>query len=165
MFKGGKTTVIPPPETTRIFALKERSKFEIRFPQVTGYRIESAEKEILANFDDIEMYELDGSKYPTETYMGSTFLAGQEKMTLKQAKERRKQELIYLITKCLINHHYSDEDKNPQFQKFRQLKDNVAWWYEHRVKTIGDAFKKMLFYEDTKSVCNHIMRGIYAEQR
>ncbi len=165
MFKGGKTTVVPPPDTTRIFALKERAKLEIRFPQVTGYRIESAEKDILANFDSIEMYELDGSKYPAETFMGSAFLEQQEKMTLGQIKERREQELIYLITKHLINLHYADDDNNPQFQKFRQLKEIVSWWYENRVRTLGDAFKKMLFYEDPKNVCNHIMRGIYAEQR
>lgn len=165
MFKGGKTAVVPPPDTTRIYALKERAKYEIRFPQVTGYRIESAEKDILANFNGIELYELDGSKYPAETSMGSAFLEGKEKMTLQQAKDRREQELIYLITKYLINHYYSDADNNPQFQKFKQLKEIVAWWYGNMVKTIGDAFSKMLFYEDPKSVCNHIMRGIYAEQR
>ena len=165
MFKGGKTTITPPPDTTHIFALKERLPYEIRFPQITGYRIESAEKDILANFDNIEMYELDGSKYPTETEMGSAFLANKEKMTLQQVLQRREQELIYLITKYLINNYYSDDDRNPQFQKFRQLKEIVSWWYENKVKVIGDAFKKMLFYEDAKSVCNHIMRGIYAEQR
>jgi type III restriction enzyme len=165
MFKGGKTTVVPPGETYHILALKERIKYEIRFPQVTGYRIESAEKDILANFDEVEPYEIDGSKYPAETYMGSAFLADKEKMTLQQVKQRREQELIYIITKYMINHYYSDDDKNPQFYKFRQLKEIVGWWYENKVKIIGDAFRKMLFYEDPKSVCNHIMRGIYAEQR
>lgn len=165
MFKGGQTTIVPPSESTHIHALKERFKFEILFPQVTGYRIESAEKDILANFDKIEMYELDGSKYPAETDMGSAFLPDREKLTLEQVKQRREQELIYLVTKYLIDNYYSDEDRNPHFHKFRQLKDIVTWWYENKVKTIGDAFKKMLFYEDAKSVCNHIMRGIYAEQR
>ncbi len=165
MFKGGETTVVPPVDTTHICALKERSKYEMRFPQITGYRIESAEKDILANFGKIEMYELDGSKYPAETEMGSAFLKEKEKMTLKQLKQLRDQELIYLITKFLINNYYSDDDKNPQFQKFRQLKDIVTWWYENKVKVIGDAFKKMIFYENPRSVSNHIMRGIYAEQR
>lgn len=162
MFKGGKTTVVPPAETTHICALKERSKLEIRFPQVTGYRIESVEREIQANFDDIEMYELDGSKYPAETEMGSAFLPGTQKMTLEQVKQRREQELIYLVTKYLINSFYTDEDGNPQFQKFRQLKNIVSWWYENKVRIIGDAFKKMLFYENPKAVCTHISRGIEA---
>lgn len=52
-----------------------------------------------------------------------------------------------------------------KFQKFSQLKNIVAYWISFKTRCIGDAFLNMLFYEVPKSVCDHIMPGIHAEQR
>lgn len=165
LFKGGKTIIVNPVETHRIQAMEDRAEFEIRFPQLIGYRVESAEKDIVADFSKVKAYELDGSKYPESTTMGSAFMNITEKLSLEQIRDRREQELIYFITKYMLDHYYRDVEGNRQFQKFTQIKNIVEYWVRHKTKCIGDAFINMLFYENPKQVCDHIMLGIYAEQR
>lgn len=165
LFKGGKTVVVPPEPSNRIKALPERAQFEIRFPQLIAYRVESLEATILADFSKVAPYAIDGSKYPVETVMGSAFTSAQEKLNLEQVKAKREQELIYAATKYMIDHYYTDDENNKQFYKFAQLKDIVTYWLHHKTKCLGDAFPNMLFFEDPKSVCDHIMLGIHAEQR
>lgn len=165
LFKGGTTVIVPPVDTARVCALPERAEYEITFPQVTGYRIESAERTIVADFSKVKPYDIDGSRYPESTVMGSAFLETTEKLTLDQIRDKREQELIYSITRHMLEHYYTDDEGNRQFQKFAQLRNVVAYWLLHKTKCIGDAFLNMLFYENPKAVCDHIMLGIHAEQR
>ncbi len=165
MFKKGKEVDRGEPiDYTYIHALNNRKEYEITFPQLTGYRIELQEKEIKADFSKISAYEIDGSRYPTETLMASAFLPDEDKLSLEQVKERREQELIYAITRDLINRHFKDDDNNPYFHKFKQLKEVVTYWLRHKTRCIGDAFPNMLFYEDAKKVTRHIAHGIEAHQ-
>jgi type III restriction enzyme len=89
MFKGGKTTIVDPPEYTSIKALPERQKdFEIIFPNIIGYRQEQTENSLNYDFSDIENYELDFSKYPTETLMASPISPHEEKMEIQSVLEK-----------------------------------------------------------------------------
>lgn len=165
LFKGGTTVIVPPVDTTRVQALPERIKHEIIFPQLTGYRVESAENTIVADFSKVKAYEIDGSRYPESTVMGSAFLAETQKLSLEQIRDRREQELIYVVTRHMLENYYIDDEGNKQFQKFAQIKNVVTYWLRNKTKCIGDAFTNMLFYENPKAVCDHIMLGIHAEQR
>lgn len=77
MFKGGKTEPPPPPvDLTHIAAIPSRqAEMEIEFPNVVGYRVENLDGDIKYNFSNIENYEIDGSKFPTETIMTSPISA------------------------------------------------------------------------------------------
>lgn len=165
-FKGGGVVTPPlPEEVEHIYALKEREKkYEITFPNVVGYRIESIDSEIKADFTNVTDFEIDGSKLPVETYLANAFSPFKEKLTLDEYKLKREQELIFLITKYLLSLKYKDSDGNTQFQRFNVLKTIVKLWLDTKVKLIGDAFKNMLFFSDALSVSEHIMKGIYAEQ-
>ncbi|MCP5498110.1 MAG: DEAD/DEAH box helicase family protein [Leptospiraceae bacterium] len=166
LFKGGGAVPPPPPlDYKHIKALKERADLEITFPNLTGYRIEIEEAEIKADFSKIPPYEIDGSRYPTKTIMASAFLPNEAELTLEQIAERREQELVYAITRQLINHYYRDDEGNRFFHKFKRLKDIVHYWLKHKTKCIGDAFPNMLFYEPAEKVCRHIQSGIEAEQQ
>jgi type III restriction enzyme len=166
-FKGGKNVQPPDPKDVKqIFAMPERQKdFQITFPNIIGYRIETIDDEIRYDFDKIQNYDLDGSKYPAYTIMSNGFFPQREKLTLEQIKEKRKQELIFSITQNLVNLYFSDENRNPMFHKFNELKNVVSFWIDHKINLIGDAFLNMLFYEDPNKVCQHIMLGVYAAQR
>ena len=167
MFKGGTTPPQPPVEHTRIYAVPERQKdYEISFPNLIGYRIESREGDIQADFSNIENFEIDGSKYPVETEMGSAFTPEHQKMKVKSVLEMRDQEIIYFITKELIRYYYSDDEGNPFFHKFNKLKNIVSEWYAAKVVLPGiidDNYKRLLFFFDPKVICDHIMRGIHAQ--
>ncbi len=169
LFKGGETVTVESPEYKQIYAIPEREKdYEITFPNLTGYRIESIEGNITADFSRIENFEIDGSCFPFETTMSNAFSKEKEELRVESVLEKRDQELIYLITKELINYYYSDEDGNPYFQKFNKLKKIVQEWYESKIILIGvrnPEYRKVLYFFEPKRICDHIMRGIYEQQK
>lgn len=165
MFKGGKTPALPQPvELTHIYALPERQKeHEITFPNIVGYRIERANHELKYDFSKVENFEIDCTKFPLETIMASAFLPKEEKLEVKSVFEKRKQEIIFLLTKALINEHFSDDNQNPKFQYFANLKEIVQYWYDHKVVLIGEKdekYKKLLYFENLKTIVDHIYKGI-----
>jgi type III restriction enzyme len=165
MFKGGKTEAPPPPvDLTHVKALPERQlTMEIVFPNIIGYRVESMDGEIKHDFSLIENYEIDGSKFPTETILTSPISANEEKLEVKGVLEKRDQELIFLITKELIKFHFSDEEGNPRFQQFNKLKHIVTEWYNEKVLLLNIAdsrYKRLLYFEEPKKMVDHIARGI-----
>jgi type III restriction enzyme len=165
MFKGGKTEPPPQPvDLTHIAPIPSRqAEMEIEFPNVVGYRVENLDGEIKHDFSNIENYEIDGSKFPTETIMTSPISASEEKLEVKGVLEKRDQELIFLITKELIKYHFSDEEGNPRFQKFNKLKSIVEEWYNEKVLLLNipdQRFKRLLYFEEPKKIVDHIARGI-----
>ena len=167
MFKGGSGAVVDPPDYKRIFALPDRQEhFEITFPNVIGYRVESGDAPLSADFSGIENYEIDGSKFPVETELASPFSPDTQKMTVRSVLEKREQEIIYIITKELINLHYSDDDGKPHFQRFNRLRQIVSEWYSSKVQLISISdpeYKKLLYFEEPKKICDHIARGIHSK--
>jgi type III restriction enzyme len=165
MFKGGKTEPPPQPvDLKHIASIPDRqAEMEIEFPNVVGYRVENLDGEIKHDFSNIENYEIDGSKFPTETIMTSPISASEEKLEVKGVLEKRDQELIFLITKELIKYHFSDEEGNPSFQKFNKLKSIVEEWYNKKVLLLNitdQRFKRLLYFEEPKKIVDHIARGI-----
>lgn len=164
MFKSGTTTVTPPPEYTHIKALPERQQeFEITFPNIVGYRTEYLDGKIVQDFSGIENFELDFSKFPTETVMACPFSPHEETMQVKSVLEKRDQELLYLITKELIRYHFTDDDCNPRFQLFGDLKVIVKEWYDNKVVLLNqtdERYRRLLYFENGKTIADHIIRGI-----
>ncbi len=169
MFKGGKTE--PPPvhaDLTHITAMPERQeKMEIGFPNVVGYRIENYDGEIKHDFSNIENYEIRGDITPIETQMATAFSAEEIQIKIQSVLEKRDQEVIFWLTKELIKFHFSDDDGNPYYHKFNKLKFIVTEWYNKKVilLNIGDQrYKRLLFFEDPKTMADHIVRGINPER-
>lgn len=164
LFKGGKASPVDPPDYTHIKALPDRQEaFEIEFPNIVGYRVEYAQDDLEYDFTDIENYEIDGSKFPLETTMATAFSSEEEKLEVSQVLEKRKQEIIFLLTKELINYHFSDDDNLPHFQKFNKLKEIVEYWYDNKVLLLNiqdDDYKKLLYFDNPKAIADHINRGI-----
>ena len=164
LFKGGTASPVDPPVYTQVNAIPERQKeHEIEFPNIKGYRVEYEEGELTFDFTHIENYEIDCSKFPLETTMASAFSPDQQIMEVKSVFEKRSQEIIYLLTKELINYHFSDDDGNPGFHKFNRLKTIVTYWYENKIHLLnvcGEEYKKLLYFIEPKSITDHIARGI-----
>ena len=163
-FKGGQNNPTEPKDSYQIRAIPERQeKYEIEFPNVDGYRVETEADIIKADFSDLENYEIDGSKYPAETVMASPISPEKVVLSLEQVKGRRPQELVFLLTQRMIRKYYMDTDGNRQFHLFGQLKGIVEDWYSSKICLVGPgAFKNMLFYEAPDAMCAHIFKGIKA---
>lgn len=165
LFKGGESSAPPPPDYTRVMALPDRAEYEITFPQLLGYRIETTGSKITADFSEIEPFEIDATKYPVETELATAFSGETQRMTVSSAKEVRDQQIVYWITKWLLHFYYSDDDGLPHFQLFNQLKRVVERWYTTRVRLVGhtDAtYRRTIIFESPKRVCDHVYRGISA---
>lgn len=164
MFKGGSATPVDPPEYTHVQAIPERQEdHEIEFPNIEGYRVEYADDELKFDFSDIENYEIDGSKFPVTTVMGTAFSGEEEKLEVSQVLEKRKQEIIFLLTKELIKFHFSDDDNNPKYHKFSKLKEIVEYWYDNKILLLNisdENYKKLIYFHNPKTLADHINRGI-----
>lgn len=165
MFKGGTTEPPPPPPNyTHVSALPERqSTMEIEFPNVVGYRIENYDGEIKYDFRNIENYEIRGDITPIETQLASAFSHEEIQIKIQSVLEKRDQEVIFWLTKELIKFHFSDDEGNPNFQKFNKLKSIVTEWYDKKVILLNiqdQRFKRLLFFEEPKKMVDHMARGI-----
>lgn len=168
LFKGGTTETPPPGDTTRVLALPDRADLEIRFPQLLGYRIETTGRTITADFSGIEPFEVDTTKNPVETELGTAFSGETRTMTVASAKEVRDQQLVYWITRWVLHFYYSKDDGLADFGLFSQLKNVVEEWYRTRVRLVGETdpvYKRMLVFETPKAIADHVYRGISAGSR
>lgn len=169
MFKGGKSEPPQPPDDlTHITALPDRqAALEIIFPNVVGYRVENYDGEIKYDFSKVHNYELVCSKFPLTTISASAFSPKEEKMSIQSVFEKRVQEILFLLTKELIKVHFSDDENNPHFQLFNKLLPIVKHWYENKILLVGESdlkYKKIIYFDDTKKVVDHIRMGINPER-
>lgn len=165
MFKGGKTEAPPPPVNfTHITSIPDRqAAMEINFPNVVGYRLMYVEGEIKFDFSKVDNYELVCSKFPLTTISTSAFSPKEEKMEVSSVFEKREQEIFFVLTKELIKVHFSDDEKNPHFQLFNKLLPIVKHWFQNKIILLGEndlKYKKLIYFEDTKKVVDHIRMGI-----
>ena len=117
MFKGGERPPPDPRDITVIRALPQRQETnEITFPNIIGYRVESQEGEIEADFSNLHNFHIDGTKYPMETTLQTAFSSKKEKMVVRSVKEQREHELFYLITKELIGFYFRTWTSSPIFR-------------------------------------------------
>jgi len=136
---------------------------EIEFPNVVGYRIENYDGEIKYDFSNIENYEIRGDITPIETQLASAFSKEEIQIKIQSVLEKRDQEVIFWLTKELIKFHFSDDEGNPNFQRFNKLKTIVEEWYNKKVILLNiqdQRYKRLLYFEEPKKMVDHIARGI-----
>ena len=133
----------------------ERFKeYEITFPNVEGFRLEYAESPLLADFNKVEDYEIDGSKLPTKTFMATAVSRQEVELSVEDILNTREQQIIYRITKDLLRDHFSDEKGNHEFHRFHELCAIVTQWYHTKVRVLGKdpEWKKLLYFYDPKAL-------------
>ncbi len=169
MFKGGKTEpTTANVDLTHISPIHERqAEMEITFPNVVGYRVEKSNDLLVADFSKIENYEIRGDLMPVITRMATAFSDYEIELKIQSVLEKRDAEIIWWLTKELIKYHFSDDDGNPHFQQFNKLKEIVSVWYQEKVLLLNisdQRYKRLLYFEESKKVVDHIARGINPHQ-
>lgn len=165
LFKGG-TSVGPetPVDMIHIKALPERQeKYEIEFPNIIGYRIENIDEPIKWDFSGVENFEIEGNLIPVKTQLATAFSHDEIEIQIQGVLEKRDAEIIFQLTRDLLNFHFSNDEGAVQFQKFNQLKSAVTEWFETKIILLNikdPAYKRMISFYDPKQVSDHIMRGI-----
>lgn len=146
-------------------ALKERESMEVKFPNVRGYRIETIEGEITADFTNVPKFKMDFAKEVAyKTFLQTAIERGEIKME-NDPNEWRDAEIVYYLTQQLISQKYNDRENGRQFQKFMKLKKIVQYWYENQIEVIGKPaenvpMKRLVRLWDSNKVVANIYEGI-----
>lgn len=164
-FKSGGTVPPQPPQPkTTIRAWPERKGMEIIFPNVKGYRIETKDGKITADFTNVPTFKLDfANDIAYKTAMKNAIQSG-EIMMENDPEEFRDAQIVYFLTQQLISQKFNDRENGRQFQKFTQLKRIVEYWYENKLEVIGGdgnpAMKRLVKFWDSTKVVASIYEGI-----
>ena len=120
----------PPKPSTRVEAVAARSDLEIRFPRVTGYRIDLPPERLRAEFSDDSSYRLTPDEVgPTETVLEGIVGEGVLLETAK-AKDLRPSSLVMHLAKIVLARHFQDEDGTPKLGLFNQVHRICREWIE-----------------------------------
>lgn len=165
-FKGGGSGVTPLAKPkTQVFALKEREAMEITFPNIIGYRSQTPDRIITADYSNVPKFKMDFNQVPTETTLASA--VGSDGVVLKSDyRELRDAQVVYELTRRLINLKYTDRENGRQFQLFAALKRVVQQWYDQQIEVIGgdgspELRRLAVFWQPTDVVAS-IYEGIRA---
>ena len=161
-FKGGTGTPPPPPRPkTEIKALENRRELEIKFPNVIGYKSESIDEKIEANYTGVDPFVIDfRSKIPQKTHLASP-INNKDVIMQTDVENLRDHFIIFYLTQLVISEKYSVD--GPQFQKFNQLMEIVDYWYHNKIQIIGgnDDMRRFILMYDAKEVVTSIYAGIH----
>lgn len=138
-------TRMPKPQVTptRVRALEERSQCEITFPRVIGYRYVLPDESVHGEFTEESRKVLSTEEMPSKTEMAS-ILGESEIHTLDDLKERRVQEVDFLIASRLISKYFKDEENEPKPWLFPSLLQITRQWRENYVQFKDNTFPQML---------------------
>lgn len=163
-FKGGGAGTPPPQKPkTVIRALEDRKQYEIKFPNIVGYRSENTIGRIEADYTGEPKFKLNFTQIPEETIL-ATPIGEEIKVLKKDYRELRDAQVVYVLTQRLIQQYYTDHDKGREFQLFGQLKRVVEKWYYTQVEIIGGdgskEIRRLIIFWNQKETATSIYEGI-----
>lgn len=134
-FKSGNT-VVPPPHKPKaiVMALPERQNLEIVFPNITGYRSDSIDGKLEADYTGLNKFVLDFDKLPLENSL-QTPVNGDTKILKTNYMELRDSQVVYYLSSLMIREYYYQEGR--LFQKFGDVKKIVEKWYNEQIEVKG----------------------------
>lgn len=163
-FKGGSSELPPPQDIKLLRALPERSALEIRFPQIVGYKVETALAELRADFSGTPGFAIDFTKMPVQTALGTAFSADREQLRA-DPDSLRDQEVVYWIASQVLSRYYRDEGGRPELARFGSLRRIAQQWYDEKVELVGETdrrLRRLVRHEDPLRVAASVFLGIEA---
>lgn len=152
----------PPRSTIVIQAVHpDRDHLEIRFPRVSGYRVELPKDKLSANFTDDSCLELTPELIgPTQTRNEGIIGEGVD-LNLIHTDTLRKSTLAFHLTKHLLYNQFHDANKDPKLYLFGKLKHVVMQWLDTCLHCKGGTFPAQLMYQHLADLaCERIFDAI-----
>ncbi|HNT75297.1 MAG TPA: DEAD/DEAH box helicase family protein [Anaerolineae bacterium] len=155
----------PPQETIAVHAVRpERDPLEIRFPRVTGYRVELPTERLTAHFDQDSVLELNPHLVGPSVTHNQGIIGEGVNLTVAHLGEIRQTTVIYHLTKYLLYTHYRDPGEEPKLHLFGQLKQIARQWLEGGyLHCTGGTYPAQLLYQEIAAMaCERIKAAITA---
>lgn len=152
----------PPRETVLVRAVRpERDALEIKFPRVSGYRVELPEERLAAKFDEDSILELSPDLVGPSITRNSAIIGKAEDMTLELLGEQRPSTILFHLTKRLVYLKWRDANDEPKLHLFGQLKRIAKQWLDTCLVCKGDTYPALLMYQELADMaCERITVGI-----
>lgn len=148
--------VIAPPaspkKTTLVQALSEREHLEIRFPRVTGYRVELPEAQLQAQFSPDSKLVLTPELVGPSRTLISGIVGEREELGLNHLEQIRPATVVLHLTKHLLYRQFRDPNEEPKLYLFGQLKHITQEWVNEYLECKGGTHPAQLLYQEIADI-------------
>ena len=139
----------PRRETMHVRAVSpDRDHLEIRFPRVSGYRVDPPRDQLAAKFTDDSRLDLTPDLVgPTRTRVEGIIGEGVD-LNVEHLREERTATVAFHLAKHLIETRWRDPNGEPRLHLFGRLKGIVTEWLENYLDCRGGTYPAQLLYRD-----------------
>lgn len=152
----------PPRETIQVKAIRpERDALEIRFPRVTGYRVELPEERLTAEFSPDHLLELTPDLVGPSVTHNTGIIGEGVDLNLIHTGDLRHSTLLFHLTQRLLYTKWRDPGEEPKLHLFGQLKRITKEWLDNSLVCKGGTYPAQLMYQELADMaCNRITAAI-----
>jgi type III restriction enzyme len=152
----------PPRETIHVKAVRpERDHLEIRFPRITGYRVELPEERLTAEFNEDSVMELTPDLVGATETQNSGIIGERVDLNLVHTGDVRPSQVLYELVSHLILTKWRDPGEEPKLHLFGQLKRITRQWLDNYLVCKGGTYPAQLRYKMLADVaCERITAGV-----
>ena len=144
--------VIAPPQKPRVTlhvqaVSPERDALEIRFPRVSGYRIELPADRLEATFNTDSVLELTPDLVGATETQNSGIIGERVNLNLVHTGDVRPSQVLYELTSHLILNKWRDAGEAPKLHLFGQIKRIAKQWLDGYLICKGGTYPAQLSYK------------------
>ena len=152
----------PPRETIQVKAVRpDRDALEIRFPRVSGYRVELPEDRLTAEFNADSVLELTPDLVGPSITKNEGIIGEGVELSLEHLGDLRRSTLLFHLVKRLIYTKWRDAGEDPKLYLFGQLKRITKQWLDTCLVCKGGTYPAQLMYQELADMaCERITAGI-----
>ena len=160
--KGVPVTINPPPPVHTVKALTpERDGAEIRFPNVSGYRLELPNEKLTAKWEETSDIVLTPDIVGPCRTRNEGIVGEGEDLSLAHLENVRTNTIVYVLTKYLLQYHLRERGEEVPIHLFGQAKHIVEDWVTNHFRCSGAAYPAQILYASlAQDACRRIMAGI-----
>lgn len=165
-----KPVVAPPQrprETIQVKAVRpQRDALEIRFPRVTGYRVELPEERLTAEFNEDSILELTPDLVGPSVTQNAGIIGEAVDLDLIHTGDLRYSTLLFHLTQRLLYTKWRDHGEEPKLHLFGQLKRITRQWLDGYLVCKGGTYPAQLMYQELADIaCSRITAAITQAER
>ncbi|MCL4854365.1 MAG: hypothetical protein KJZ78_23650, partial [Bryobacteraceae bacterium] len=152
----------PPRETIQVKAMRpERDHLEIRFPRVSGYRVELPEERLTADFNADSVLELTPDLVGPSITRNEGIVGESVNLSLEHLRGLRQSTVLYNVTRRLLYTKWRDPGEEPKLHLFGQLKRITKQWLDTCLVCKGGTYPAQLLYQELADMaCERITAAI-----
>jgi len=151
-----------PRQTVQVRAVSpERDHLEIKFPRVSGYRVDLPQDRLTADFNPDSLLVLTPELVGPSITRNEGIIGEGVNLNLVHTGDLRLSTLLFHITQRLLYTKWRDPGEDPKLYLFGQLKRIVKQWLDKYLECKGGTFPAQLMYQELSDMaCDRIHAAI-----